>query len=183
LRSYVAPEFLVYGEMIRPGTIADEQNEFFEFDYEYFFAIGASSTRLFSDPWGDKVPAKAHQLEHRGKWKARPLLTNAWSNIDPLVHRTPGPGAGPFLPAALYAILNSSNETRAFRFKVDTDVFGSASCAWEWLRMKPDHEDSWDQWNRSGVVLLPLEGWIRHSWQLTLGAHEAYLLKIAPRGT
>jgi hypothetical protein len=87
------------------------------------------------------------------------------------------------LPAALYAVANSSDETRTFSYKIDTDLFGGASCTWQYLRMKPDDEGTWDQWHTPGSVIRPEKGWIRQSRRVTLGPHEIYLLKITPRAT
>jgi len=167
LRCRILPDYLVYGEMIRPGIISGNENKQYEFDYDYFFCFSPeyeNKTTDFNPPYYWKVPR---------------LITSAWQSYPYLLGR-PAP--------IVFIIANASPEaiSNEVNLKVIFDNFDSYSAQYQYIRLNPDQPNEWNNWldpKTGEKIIEPIDGVIKHTFRIPakrIQPYEIVVFKMIP---
>jgi hypothetical protein len=149
VRSHVLSEFLVHGEMMRPGTAATAQ-EPVALAYNYYWSMSH------------------HAGNHSGEWRpASDLVSRAWREA-----------VGEF-PRVLYLVANVGREARGCSFAADLDLYGSHAARGHELQLSPGDEGSWRDWRAIAEPLAPVNGRIRVRRQVLLAPGQVWVLRLS----
>jgi hypothetical protein len=173
LRSYQLHDFLVYGDMIHPGTIPAQQNQPVNLDYDYYFAFGGAAKKRARNQQGNIVlelkTVRPDETEHAGTWAVRPLLTSGWVQTSQF-HGSDG-------WPSLYLIANVGDGRQACLYQITTRRYrGPVQC--HILRCRPAEESSWCDWV-AGPILWPEDGVLRHVFRFAkFHRHEVIAVRL-----
>ena len=171
MRTQIVPEFLVYGEMIRPGVIPNEQNNYKHYDYDFFQSMNGWINEHSTYFWKNTMPSDSTYWY----WNARPLIVAAWKDqLD---------NTNIKIPRAIYIVANSSNNNITFNYKVVSDLFGEGKVNIEQLHMVFTNEYTWNAWRVWEEGLFSHNGILQHTFNITLSAYDVciFLLKALKR--
>ncbi|NLH48879.1 MAG: hypothetical protein GX444_09785 [Myxococcales bacterium] len=181
MRSHLIPEFLVYGEMMRPGKIVSEENKKIDYDYEYYWSFGDTNHPIFQKPIAYE-DVYAAQLEHQGNWSTKPIITSAWHEANPDNLQIIGHVQ---LPNALYIVANTSNVARNLKYSFECDLYPKDTLLRVFvLRLRPgsSHQSSWSDWQMLDEPLRSIDGIVSWEREGKLFSHEIMLIKLEPMG-
>jgi len=203
LRCKVLPEYLVYGEMMRPAHINEEDNPLYSFDYDIYWSFAendypimqewSESIDLNPDPdSSDKIPdglawhVARDQLEHKTNdfkesyyWIMPIIVTAAWKADMP-------DGAH-----IVYILINASSEKISkkvnfhYGFNPSEEYGSIKELKCDVLRMVPNDPEGWSKWDTSSQKDIEIDDAeiVREKATILggLDAHEVYILKIHPK--
>jgi hypothetical protein len=166
MRTQIVPEFLVYGEMLRPGVISNEQNKIYKYDYDYFQSMNGWKNEHSTYFWKKTMPLDSTYWY----WRARPLIVAAWKDqIDNSVNTT---------PRAIFTVANSCDKERTFDYQVVSDLFGDGKVKVEQLHMVFTNEKTWNTWRLCEERLVSQNGILQHTFKVTLGAYGVCIYRL-----
>jgi hypothetical protein len=163
LRSWVLPDFLVKGDMLRPAVL-----EFAELpdgprlSYSYYWSM------------------KPLDCDHEGGWvPEKRLLSLAW-------REAPGSAGGSFhgvdLPRVAYLVANIDKLARDCLLKATLDLYGDRSAMVSTMQANPEVERSWDHWHPEISVVHPQNGKLSIRRNLSLQPREVAVIRLTPQG-
>jgi len=175
MRTYVISEFLVYGEMIHPGTISSNPN--FSPSYEFFWSIGNLSKPNSYNGYDKMISARADQLEHSSDdilFNTSSIIYSSWRQIV---------SDNKELYDTVHIIANVSNNQCTFNYSFNNNyifIYSNVYC--HHIHMKPNEESTWggpSGWQAGPFIGNPTDGLNIINIHITLGSHEVYVLRLS----
>jgi hypothetical protein len=162
LRSWVLPDFLVKGDMLRPGVLHSvTPGSTLPLGYSYYWSM---------KPWN---------CNHLGAWAPESrLLSVAWREAP---RATGGPFHGLDLPRAAYLVANVDTVAHNCVFSVTVDLYGDRPVRVNTMHLNPDDEGSWEQVAPEILIVQPQNGKISIRRNLSLQPREIAAIKLTPQ--
>ena len=166
MRTQIVPEFLVYGEMIRPGIIPNEQNKVYEYDFDFFQSMNGWRREHSTYFWKKNMEDSTYWY-----WRARPLIVSAWKDqLDYSIGIT---------PRAIFMVANSCDKELTFDYQVVSDLFGKSEVKVEQLHMSFTKENTWNSWHPWAERLISQNGILQHTFNITLKAYDIRIYRLS----